>query len=534
MNELETIAEQTFGWPTLRPEQLEAMQALLAGRDVLAVMATGSGKSAIYQLPAVLVDGATVVVSPLIALQEDQIAGLADTNAPEAVAINSALGADESAENWRDLRARAANYVFLTPEQLATEDVVAKLERVQVALFVVDEAHCISDWGQDFRPDYLRLPDVVDRIGRPPVAALTATASPPVRQEIVERLRLREPAIVAGGFDRPNLRLVVDQHIDDADKRAAVVETAAGLPQPGLIYTATRKDAERYAAALAERGLRTAFYHAGLAKSRREEVHEGFRDGAYDVVAATSAFGMGIDKPDVRFVLNASVPESIDTYYQQMGRAGRDGEPAEARLFYRAEDLSLGKYFTTRRPDPELLRRVHAALDTSTPKRLTDLASKLDLTRRRVTQAVNILEQAHKVTAGPRGFVRTDDDSDAAVERALDLAAARQRFDRTRIEMMRRYAEIRSCRRQFLLGYFGENLPEPCGNCDRCLAHDDATPEPEQESAIPVDTDVEHEKWGHGIVLSGDSDEITVLFDDYGYRNLSVAAVRERNLLRVL
>ncbi|BBY30423.1 RecQ family ATP-dependent DNA helicase [Mycolicibacterium sediminis] len=531
---MRSAAREVFGWQELHPEQLEAMTAVMSGRDVRAVLPTGSGKSAIYQVPAVLLDGVTLVVSPLIALQQDQIAGLDDTDALRAVAIHSGQGVHQVEDAWAAVCERDADYVFLSPEQLANDDVVARLASTGVSLIVVDEAHCVSAWGHDFRPDYLRLPDAFAAIApSAPVVALTATASTVVRREIAERLRLRDPLFVTGSFDRPNLRLEGRQYLRDADKRSAVVAAVAELAVPGLLYTATRRDAERYAADLTGRGIGAAVYHAGLSAGQRNAVHEGFRGGhraeAFDVVVATSAFGMGIDKPNVRFVVHASVPDSLDSYYQQIGRAGRDGGDALALLFYRAEDLGLATFFTVHRPNEDLLAAVHGALDVDRPKRIKALRAELDVRGRTLTNAVNLLEQAGAITGTRTGFRSTGWAVEDAVRGAVEVVEARERIDRSRVEMMRGYAETRDCRRQFLLTYFGETLPGPCGNCDRCAerAADADTAPP----AIPVDTAVSHRDWGRGVVIGGDPDRITVLFDDYGYRTLAMALVEERDLL---
>ncbi len=529
------MADRVFGWQQLRPAQLDAMEAVLAGRDVLAVMPTGSGKSAIYQVPAILIDGVTLVVSPLLALQQDQIARLDEVAAPEAVAINSRQGATAIDRSWEAVEQNDARYIFLAPEQLTKDDVLAALRAADVALVVVDEAHCVSAWGHDFRPSYLRLADAIRRLDRPPVAALTATASPVVRREIIEHLSLRDPAVIATGFDRPNLHLQADQFVHDSDKRAGVTAAVSRLDGQGLLYTATRKDSEFYAAQLRERGMSAAAYHAGLRSAERDEVHQRFHDGSYDVVVATSAFGMGIDKPDVRFVVHASVPDSLDSYYQQIGRAGRDGEPAVTRLFYRPQDLSLARFFTTQRPDEELLAKVYTALCTDKPSPLKDLRAELDVRGRKLTNAVNLLELADVVTSGRSGFKATDADTASAVRRAVDVAEAAERVDRTRVEMMRGYAETRDCRRQFLLGYFGEQLAEPCGNCDRCEANtaDGREPAKSHRSPLPVDTPVEHRQWGPGVVISGEEDRITVLFNEYGYRTLSLQSVQASGVLQV-
>lgn len=510
------------------------MRAVLQGRDLLAVMPTGSGKSAIYQVPTVLTGAVTLVVSPLIALQEDQLAAIEEHGAGSAVAINSGLRAAERRRGWAALERREADFVFVSPEQLANDDVVDRLARAGVSLIVVDEAHCVSAWGHDFRPDYRRLGEVFRRLGETiPVIALTATASVVVRRDIVDRLGLRDPAVVVTGFDRPNLHLAVQRHLSPKDKRRAVLDVVPGLPSPGLLYVATRKEAESYAEALRGKGIRAASYHAGMAPADRDEVHASFRDNLYDIVVATSAFGMGIDKPNVRFVAHASIPDSLDSYYQQIGRAGRDGDEAQAVLFYRPEDLGLARFFTTGRPDEELLRTAYDALETMRPAKLGDLRERLGARGRALTNAVNLLDEAGAVRSTRQGLVRTGVATAEAVAGALRAVDLRGRVDLSRVEMMRGYAESDGCRRVFLLSYFGERLAGPCGNCDRC-AHAARLDEVSvDEPALPVDTAVRHRKWGAGVVIGGDRDRSTVLFEEFGYRTLSLAAVREHGLLEV-
>ncbi len=497
-------------------------------------MPTGSGKSAIYQVPSLLTGGATLVVSPLLALQEDQITAIGESGAGRAVAINSALRAAQRRQSWQAIESGSADFIFISPEQLANDEVVGLLRRSRLSLLVVDEAHCVSAWGHDFRPDYRRLADVFRQLGESiPVAALTATASVVVRRDIVGRLGLCEPAVVIGGFDRPTLRLIVERYLDEENKRSAVVDWVAALQGPGLLYTATRKDAESYAKSLREKGIAAAFYHAGMSAAQREEVHAGFRDDVYEVVAATSAFGMGIDKPNVRFVAHASIPDSLDTYYQQIGRAGRDGAQAHALLFYRPEDLGLARFFTAGRPDEQLLRTVFGVLDPTQPTKLKDLRNELSVPGRRLTSAVNVLEEAGAVRSTRKGFVRTTASADAAVAAALEMTELRERVDLSRVEMMRGYAETYSCRRISLLSYFGEYLDNPCGNCDRCLAAERLDDVSTERPAYRVGTAVRHSQWGPGMVIGGDRERVTVLFDDFGYRTLSLDAVRDKGLLEV-
>jgi len=535
------VANRVFGWDELRPPQAEAIRAAVSGRDVLAVLPTGYGKSAIYQLAGIMSEGLCIVVSPLIALQTDQCEGLNELagDAPtRSLAINSSMGARAQAEAWDDVVAGRVDFVFLTPEQLAKAEVLDRLRQAGPSFLVVDEAHCVSAWGHDFRPDYLRLDTARHRMGSPTVIALTATASTPVREEILDRLAMSDALVLAGGFDRSELHLAVRRHVEDDDKKDAVVERAVELVGPGLVYTATRKATEDYAARIAERSaaadrpLRVRAYHAGQKAAEREETLGAFLDGHLDVVVATNAFGMGIDKEDVRFVLHADIPDSLDTYYQEAGRAGRDGEPATIELHYRSEDLGLRSFFSSHSADEEVIRAVVRHLRRADgPVRLSKLKKAVDAGGKRVTGAVNLLEAAGLLSSGRKGLELVEDvRPKEAVRRAEEMSETLERIDRSRIEMMRGYAETDGCRRQFLLGYFGDELADPCGNCDTCdagtavdITHDAAD--------FPLQSAVVHREWGSGIVMSVDDDRLTVFFEEQGYRTLSLDLVREQELL---
>jgi ATP-dependent DNA helicase RecQ len=536
--DLDALARETFGWEALSDEQRTAIEQLLHGHDVLAVLPTGAGKSAIYQLPALLLDGVAVVVSPLLALQQDQIDSLDEAAAPDAVAVNSMESRGERAEAWQAVRDGTAEYLFLAPEQLARPTVAARLDDLEIGLFVVDEAHCVSAWGHDFRPDYLRLAPIIERLGHPPVVALTATAALPVRNDIVRRLGMRDPAEVVASFDRPNLRLAVERATGDKDRTSSVLAGVRALtsdPQTrrGLVYVASRKDAQRYAEELRRLGLRAAAYHAGRPKRERTEVQEQFMTDELDVVVATSAFGMGIDKPDVRFVVHAAAPESLDSYYQQIGRAGRDGEPAEIVLHYLPHDLQLQAFLTaSRAPHDQLNQLAEVLYEAEKPLAARSLAERVPGSAARRTRAVNLLEEvgAVQTTAdGELAYVDPAVPPEEAVADAVAAAEAHQRLVRSRIEMMRGYAETTGCRRQFLLSYFGEQLDDPCGNCDTCAAGT-ATSVPE-DALFHVNEQVRHGEWGVGVVMSVSDDRLTVLFAASGYKVLSESAVTEHGLL---
>ncbi|MFC4589155.1 RecQ family ATP-dependent DNA helicase [Sphaerisporangium corydalis] len=537
---LRTVARDAFGWRDLRPGQQDAMEHLLAGRDVLVVMPTGSGKSAVYQIPALLLDGPTVVVSPLIALQRDQVAGLALKDAGGAVAVNSAQSDGTSDASFDQLRAGTAEFIFLSPEQLAKPEVIERLRAARPSLIAIDEAHCVSAWGHDFRPDYLRLGQAIERLGHPPVVALTATAAPLVRDDILSSLGLTGAVQIVRGFDRPNIDLRVRRFVDKDDKRRALIEDAAGRQGLGLVYVATRRAADEYAAALRDAGRRAEAYHAGLKAAERHRVHELFREDGLDVVVATSAFGMGIDKPDVRFVLHSDPPESLDSYYQEIGRAGRDQEPASAVLFYRPEDLGIRRFFAGGRVDEELVQRVATLVhEHGGVVPAPELRELLDVGPSKLTGVVNLLERVGAVTVTEDGDLRSTADGptpERAAAEAAGLDDTRRKVDESRIEMMRGYAETTGCRRRVLLEYFGEPHERACGNCDTCRsgALTAATAAPARkpdDGPFPMHAKVRHNAWGPGVVMSREPDRITVLFEDVGYKTLSLEAVERDNLL---
>ncbi|KQQ04082.1 MULTISPECIES: RecQ family ATP-dependent DNA helicase [unclassified Rathayibacter] len=530
------IAREDFGWSSLLPGQREAIESAAAGRDTLLVLATGGGKSAVYQIAGAERGGVVLVVSPLVALQADQLASIeAAPAAPPAVAVNSAQGASAVARAWERIDEGGPLYVLLAPEQLAKEENVARLAAAGVSLLVVDEAHCVSSWGHDFRPDYLRLADVRRELGDPPVLAMTATASGPVRDEIIERLRMHDPEVQVHGVDRPEIRLVVHRHESENEKRAAVVEEARSWTAPGLVYVATRKETEVYAAEIAAEGRRVAAYHAGLKVSERKVVHEQWRQGELDVVVATSAFGMGIDRGDVRFVLHATTTESLDAYYQEIGRAGRDGEPATGALHYRAEDLGLRRFFAKRSVDKAALRVVWAAVTSQPGVSIAELAEALGKPARTVSRIVNDLADADLLETGAGLRATSEVSGDAAVRAVKEAIASRERIAESRLSMMRAYAETTHCRRRVLLDYFGVESEEWCGNCDGCerreAAFEHAVQEAPADAPLSVDEAVEHREWGAGTVMSVEADRATIFFESEGYKVLSFAAL-ETGVLR--
>jgi ATP-dependent DNA helicase RecQ len=478
-----------FGFRQFRPGQLEAVKCAMEGRDVLIVMPTGSGKSLCFQLPALELEGTTIVVSPLIALMKDQADSLREKGVEVAV-INSTLTGAERRQAEEDIISGKAEFVYTTPEQLANPEFLAVLKRVPVDLFVVDEAHCVSQWGHDFRPDYLTLGRAVEALGRPPVLALTATATQDVIDDILERLGVPDADVVHTGFYRPNLQLDVIPADGDREKRqllrkvltnarrGAGGEPAGGSPQQGegtgIIYAATVKVVEELTEYLEAEGFDVAGYHGRMTPKKRTAAQDRFMAGDVQALVATNAFGLGIDKPDIRFVIHYHLPGTVEAFYQEFGRAGRDNQPARCVLLYDPVDQKLQRFFGRGRypDDCDLVNAYHTLERATNGSTLAELTSISPLPRARLKICLDLL-------AG-RGVVQREGDRYRLLKRGLDrdqIARERKAYrereqrDCEKLQRLVDYAECRSCRWHSILKYFGEEdiLPSlKCRHCDRC------------------------------------------------------------------
>ncbi|WP_088893302.1 RecQ family ATP-dependent DNA helicase [Leptolyngbya ohadii] len=537
LEELNELAQKRFGYDKLKPGQEMAVRAILDGHDTLAVMPTGAGKSAIYQLAASVMPRATVVVSPLIALQRDQVQSIAQQDVGEAAVVNSAVKPCDRQEAFERFKEGDLEFLFLAPEQFNNPETLEQLQAAQPSLFVVDEAHCLSSWGHDFRPDYLRLGTVIEALGHPRILALTATAAPPVREEIVQRLGMKNPAVIVRGFDRPNLYLDVRRLDDEAEKQDALIACVQQAEKPGIIYAATRKRTEEIAQKLQEVGLRSHFYHAGMKSSDRTETEAAFLQDEIDVLVATTAFGMGMDKPNVRFVFHADISDSIDSYYQEIGRAGRDGNPAEIILFYNPDDLRLRRFFASGgHLDTEEVKQIAEMLqEQEEPIAPKDLQEQTDLSQSKLKTALSRLTEVGVVETLPTGEVTVCEqveDLEVAAAAAVEAQERQRQFEKSRLEMMRSYAEVRDCRRAYLLNYFGEEFQKPCNNCDNCK--NGVLAEESDRQPFPLNSQVVHKSWGMGTVMRYEGDKVVVLFDRVGYKTIGVQiAVLRRLLVRL-
>jgi ATP-dependent DNA helicase RecQ len=474
--DLSVLLHQRFGFETFRPAQKQVIDGVMSGANVLAVMPTGSGKSLCYQLPSLALPGLTLIVSPLIALMKDQVDQLNRRGLPATV-INSTVSREQQRARLEQAIAGRIKMLYIAPERFQNDEFRAGLAKTHISLFAVDEAHCISTWGHDFRPDYLRLRMIIQGLNKPAVLALTATATPAVRRDIVTQLGIERAAQVVSGFDRPNLYLAVREVHAAAQKIKGIVELARRAPL-GIVYAGTRKNVEEIHTQLRRAGIESVAYHAGLALSERRNIQERFMCASSGVIVATNAFGMGIDRKDVRFVVHADIPDSIEAYYQEIGRAGRDGKPASCVLLFNYADKWIPEFFIdTSHPPPETLKYVFGKLCRTGRNEIVGeewrkLVSVRDMKFQASIAVLQRLGYVEKVQTTAGSGVRILKSNDVTLQ-GIDAAElkARRDFEYRKLAVMLNYASKfrKHCYRSFILSYFGEwSQKRDCGNCSRC------------------------------------------------------------------
>lgn len=482
-DEAQSALEQYFSFSSFREGQADVIRAVLEGRDSIVVMPTGGGKSLCYQLPALLFPGVTLVVSPLIALMKDQVDALNARGIPATV-INSSINFDQQMSRLRAMADGQFRLVYVAPERFRNERFVEALNQIRISLFAVDEAHCISQWGHDFRPDYLRLRDAIAALGsnndRPQVIALTATATPKVRDDIAAQLALNRPESFVAGFDRPNLALRVEPCKSDKERIVHAARIAERSEGTGIIYASTRKAVEDVAAQLQALGLKVAGYHAGLNDATRSRVQERFMSGQLQAIVATNAFGMGVDKRDLRFVTHYNLPGSVEAYYQEVGRAGRDGLPSVCTLLFNYVDTRTHEFFIDGSyPEPDLIREVYDCLKGFERETLEltarEIAPRIGVRNElAINSALVFLDKAGHIerAAGSGANIRIVD----RVSR-FDLRvdwndlANRRAADERKLREMVNFAYHEECLRRFILNYFGDRKAATNCRCSNCQQH---------------------------------------------------------------
>lgn len=503
---LEDLLTRHFGFSSFHAGQREPIEAILNGQDAVVVMPTGAGKSICFQLPAMILDGITLVVSPLISLMKDQVDGLAERGLP-ATCLNSSLSSEEVTDRIAGLRHGRTRLVYVAPERFRNRGFQTLLADLKVALIAIDEAHCISQWGHDFRPDYIRLGSVVKQFPAARVMALTATATPEVRTDIAKQLGLGldgrpAPQVFVRGFRRDTLRLVVSHVSSHTDKMRRIEGILSRYPT-GIIYCSTRKQVDRVGVMLGENRIKHLVYHAGLTPEKRAKAQEQFLGGKVPVVVATNAFGMGVDRADLRFVIHWDVPGSIEAYYQEVGRAGRDGQLSHCELLYNYADVRTQEFFLDgSNPDPATIlhtwAEIYYLLKTGGAQTcsLDEWAEQIKSTDNKITvhTCMGLYERygliSREILAGSRCYTTSlIEPSDLTrLKEAMPTLEEKRKRDLRKLELMLRYVGSRSCRHHFILDYFGDKeiMGEACGHCDYC-GFDTAIPaRPPTESEWPL------------------------------------------------
>lgn len=496
-HDVQAALKAHFGFDDFRPGQRDIVEAVLAGNDVLAVMPTGSGKSLCYQLPACMIEGTALVVSPLIALMKDQVDALREFGVA-ATLINSSIGYGEQQERLRKMAQGEYDLVYVAPERFRNKAFRGALAQAKIGLIAVDEAHCISQWGHDFRPDYLELGDIRSEVGNPAMMALTATATTLVQRDILEHLGMDDAEVIVSGFERPNLFYEVVETIGQQEKIGRIEKLLNfRRGESVVVYCATRRQVEEVSKSLKARGWLAAGYHAGLSDRQRAAIQDAFMAGDLPVLVATNAFGMGVDKSDVRAIIHYNIPGSLEAYYQEAGRAGRDGEPAECVVLYNSRDSGIHEFFAKNSfPRKEIVERVWLMMfkrgmgrHSIGAEQICDHLNRAGHSKRihpwAVETSLKLLEAGGHLTTGTDGSYDWVEVLDRARLRDLrvdwDKLASQRKLSERQLEDVEMYATGRGCRQTYLLNYFNSrpSYKGGCGHCDTCCGRPEYASSPE-------------------------------------------------------